>query len=50
MLLNNINKDLVIFHGLNIYNNMGDAEMNQIILYSMTNGWDKQYYLHVFFF
>ena len=37
MLLTNINKDLIIFPGLNIYKNMGEAEMNQIILYSMTN-------------
>ena len=48
--LTELNKHLWFFLGSDNYNNMGEAEINKIIIYSMPNIWIKQDYLQGFEF
>ena len=48
--LTNINDYLSVFFGLNVNNIIGDKELNEILLHSMTNGWGEQTFLQGFDF
>ena len=45
-----LNDYLDIFPGSENFNNMIESYLNNIMIHSMTNGWNKQSYLQVFEF